>query len=223
MAVDFVGVGTSNIDWGDILDSIALGTTFAIFTWLKSAGGNNDPLIAKWGADEEYLGVYYSVGGSTNKLSIFVRDSNVNRNVTKVATTTDDIWHSLICKADAGTLKIAQDNEADASGDTYTVIDDTGQTLRFGAYSNQTGDYNGSLAEVTFWSTIPTDNEKAAMSRGVNPFVINHDNLEFYSPLYDNTFLNSLHDTSHVGTVNGTVNNVPHPPVQLLSRYMSGH
>lgn len=85
---------------------------------------------------------------------------------------------------------------------------------------------NGQAAHCTYWlGTLLTLDRIVALFHGVHPFFIDSSNMKAYMALSGN--YNAGYNFKNVGTRTGTVTGSTRfpggPPVQLLSRYMSGH
>lgn len=83
---------------------------------------------------------------------------------------------------------------------------------------------NGIIGIHVIWNVILTALEKSALDHGVIAFVIRNQSLEQLVIIYGN--ISPERDYSknlENHTVTGTVKATEHPPMQLLSRYMSGH
>ena len=91
--------------------------------------GNNDPIMGKWGSDQEWLMPVYS-SADTDKLETFLRDSEVNKFARTTGNINDDAWHNNVCRADGSNAVINIDDQSEeVTGNTYTTIDDQNQVL----------------------------------------------------------------------------------------------
>lgn len=134
-------------------------------------------------------------------------------------------WHHIV-----GTL-LDNDNRAafidggskgtNTTNSTFATFDRTmiGRLMR----SSPAGPFDGEIAYCAGYNVELTDAEVAILAKGVNPFFFRNDALKVYYPLDGNDSPEPEYIGQLNGTVTGTVKGSTNPPVQLLSRYMSGH
>lgn len=84
--------------------------------------------------------------------------------------------------------------------------------------------FNGKVSHGVIWNTPLLSTSLGALSRGVNPFIIQNENLQHYSPLSGNF---SPEENWGSSLDKPTLTNAPakfagNPPVEHLSNYISG-
>lgn len=195
--------------------------------------------MVSWGFPELTDSVFIGVVDSTRFNTIFFIDiasaSNLGRLGARntsffgVSGTTDilDAWHHLVGRFISDTEKRLYVDGIEEGNLTVSV---TFATTVDRISHGVTGDsspgefFDGQLAHGVLWNANLSVNEISALARGVNPFPIRHSDQVVNLPIDGNVSPEPDYSPKNRdGTVTGTTKATKNPPVQLLSRYMSGH
>jgi len=225
MGRDFDGVN-DQVNFGDI--TAFDGTTaVTVMAWLIEDFGASTGFDRIWGkhgdggADDGYLINELSTG---NTVRVLYRIGGVSENANTTSDVSNTAWTSLgghwdNTSNELGVLFNGSEEDTEAtSGDIVANTFD----LNMGQTELQsTTFFNGNGAEVVMWNIKLTNAIMATIHRGVNPFVVFHDNLQCYCPMYGNESPEPNYglNPAQTGTVTGTTK-VTHPPVELIENYL---
>jgi len=99
--------------------------------------------------------------------------------------------------------------------------DDSLRILTIGNNTNAARTFDGSISHVALWSAGLGATKQSALSRGVNPFIMDHDNLLMFVPLGGvNSPESDYKQNATDFTVTGTTKPADNPPVELLENYL---
>jgi len=135
-----------------------------------------------------------------------------------------DVWTHIAVTVAGNTVKFYVNGVETSSTGTAAIAPSGTNNYRIGVRSdlNSTTFFDGELAEFAIWSVALTDNEIAALSRGINPNQIRNDVLRQHLPIYGN-------DSPEVdlsgNNFDATLTSAPpkaasNPPVKLLEDYL---
>lgn len=136
-------------------------------------------------------------------------------------------WESLSCDYDRssdandpncyenGSLQ-SETESGTPSGTAKTGID----SISIGENVAGGGDVDAIISHVVIWDVELSSTEHLVLSRGVNPFVIQNDNLQVYYPLNGNNSPENEYAQSALGTVTGAIKATTNPPVELIENYL---
>ncbi len=79
--------------------------------------------------------------------------------------------------------------------------------------------FDGWFAHWANWDTILSAAKHAALSRGVNPFIMDNENLLMYLPLHGNDDPEPDYTQNITTVLTGTTKATTNPPVELLENY----
>lgn len=190
-------------------------------------------------AGTRIVGIGDNVGAGTDRLTSNLDGSTSRYRITQDFDGTNGQWSTTntVSTGSWQNCGFAYDRGATAN-DPVFVLDGTNETvieiatptgtavagddrLRIGETGNAGDDYNGRMAFVAIWNVALSVNEIQVMNRGVNPFVIRHENLILYWPLWGNQSPEPDYSgNGENGTLAGTTKGIDNPPVQLLSHYL---
>jgi len=80
--------------------------------------------------------------------------------------------------------------------------------------------YDGDLAHAAVWKVVLSDDNIRSVARGVNPLVVDTDNLVFYSPINGNEAPEPEYINQDDGGVTNSPAKVAGPPVELVENYL---
>jgi len=140
---------------------------------------------------------------------------------------TDDIYQHLVVTWDRTPITTVPTFFIDGVADTTTTTITGSGNPRVGQDNYQVNDNSGDtapcrglMAFVTNWNVILPATLIAVMARGVNPFVIDRDNLIINLPIIGIDSPEPEFKQLDVGTVAGTPAKAANPPVELLENYL---
>jgi len=82
-------------------------------------------------------------------------------------------------------------------------------------------DMVGDMGWATVWDTDITANEMNAIGRGVNPFPIEHANIQLLTPIWGNEDPEPDYSgNGNIGTVTSASRSTSNPPVELIENYL---
>lgn len=145
---------------------------------------------------------------------------------------TYDVWHHLVINYDSDDVNnnptIFTDtsssviNEANTPTGTRST-DESANLVLFNAGGN-TRDFDGEMYYFCWSNAELTTNEIAILSRGVNPFIVNHSSITMLDPLHgDLTGQNATRNITggESGLITGTLTQFAgNPPVEMLENYL---
>lgn len=228
MARDFDGTN-DNIDKSSgagVLD-VAIRT---IFSWINSGSATSVDTIYATGSALSAGNIADNYGvNQTGGAFWYQYGRSVTAGVWEGTTNVlDSAWHACGADYDRGSTGNDATLYVDGSDDSATETtppDGTAKTglaaYRFGENVGGGADYNGECSHLAHWNVALSATKQAALGRGVNPFVMENDNLLVYVPLHaahgstEPEYKNQLN-----GTVSGPVKAATNPPVVLLEHYL---
>ena len=187
--------------------------------WFKTTQTGN---VVIWDKDVNEHSLARTGGGDPNKYRYLLNSGSLRT----VNTFHDGIWHQItfLVESVMANSKVFVDS-----------VDDTSGTPTGGNPVYSTGDFfigsrggaaafGGDLAEIFLVDSVLPASVAKALGRGVNSFPFSVTAFEFHCAIYGNDDPEpDLSGKGHSAAVTTGTTKSPHPPVQLLSRYMSGH
>lgn len=188
MARNFVAASSQHIIVGDIA---AVDFAHPLTTWTlggffrRASSGSEHKIAAKWsGGVLQYL---LSINGSNNLLAAtFDGSINVATGGTAIATATD--YHAVARQNGTGadSLRLFLNGVSEATATTAQGPTDTASPFKLGAGgdgSTHENPHDGDLWEWAAWNVALTDDEIAALAKGMSPLLIRPQSRTFYVPL----------------------------------------
>jgi len=161
-------------------------------------------------------------GGSTDVITTYIGGAFTNGSTSLTSRTGE--WISFCTTSSSGgassTITLYVDGSSDGSS-TKNPESATGDYIIGAEKPKTTSEWDGKMFYLAIWSTELSSTELQAMHNGVCPFVIDHDNLVHFIPLFGNhSPEENWGSPTNTGTLTGTTRGVPNPPVELLENYL---
>jgi len=183
-------------------------TDFTCFCWLEFTGvtTNSDPLILRGiGGGASGYRIRYDMFTSTQQRIIPSNGTGV-----QILNGSDDITsgaHALACSADGTDLKLYNNGVIDTQT-PQTVTPTTSTHPMKLLNSPSSSRWTPAIqAQATVWNVGLTIAEILAMSNGINPFPIRHENKVFWTFLFGNQ--DPEPDNSRTQSVNSDITDMP--------------
>ena len=229
MARNYDGAN-DKISWTD--NASYEGGTLTGFAWSYVDNVTQDHNIFNKQVSTNYFNFFNddigAISGRTNTYKIDVGDGTDIANIegatnAEVVTT----WQSVLfifVPANAAGLELWVNGVEDANSPVATTLvgsagDNTGQLLT-GETTGGTQDRAGRLSHTVLWNINLGDAQKAALSRGVCPFVISTTKPVFYGTQEGNDSTEVNYSQTGLGTLTGTTKAANNPPVEHMENYL---
>jgi hypothetical protein len=183
MALNFAAASTEYADRADLLGLTAVPFTFAV--WFKPNGFAADHGLMSLGdtaVDNEFFRL--RVDGTAVRFD--AAGGGGVATASSSAAATDAVWNHCAAVATTTTSRAAFLNGANkgTNTDSRDPFGSTLTTFSIGRSAQATPQYtNGDLAEAAVWNVALTDDEVAALGKGVCPLLIRPTSLVAYWPL----------------------------------------
>jgi hypothetical protein len=216
----------TNTNWliNDTQHTVAIGAPLSMSCWFYPANLTaNMNLIAASADSGNYLALAFDGANAyaqgDNKL---VLDAVGTVMATTTTVASANTWNHAACYRDgAGNGGVYLNGGGKTSGGT-NVYENALDTFEIGGFSGDSSQstcfspLNGRVAEVGVWSVVLTDDEFAALGRGVSPLLIRPGALLHYFPLYGQADLTSRQGAGSTMTIKGTMAAAEHVPTIIM-------
>lgn len=215
MARDFDGAN----DHIDFVASTTIenATTLAFSGWVYQDNITKDHAVFDFTAAGVGVQLYFddvgSASGRTDTFKVTIDETGADSAGGEWSTGagTQNAWQHIFLGMECGSATGCQfwvNGVEDAlSPLTMATVSDLGNSttvIRFGESQGATRDRNGKLAELAFWTRIPTDDEIKALAKGFSPLHF-PTGLKFYAPLIGQASPEPDLMLGNQGTVTGAV------------------
>lgn len=202
--------------------AILTATPMTMAAWINPASLGSTRII---------MGGFNSGGADTNRFSLVQSNTNAitatsrQASTGSVATATGTIsvgtWTHACAVFASSTSRAAYFNGGgkgtNATASTPASINRT--SIGVIDSSTQTNSYDGSIAEAALWNIALSDTDVASLAAGASPLTIHPEALVGYWPLIGvNSPENNILSNTSVMSVQGTLSQAAHPPIDLPKR-----
>lgn len=187
------------------------GTALTLAAWVNPDGTGGGKVLAKLATTDTGGGYQIGVSAAPNKAYVGINDGTFpGESASGTTTLSAGTWYSIVGRKSgtgAGALRVFLNGVQDGSASSSLSIAANTQNLVFGRYSNSdTTMFDGKVAYGAVWNVALTDEEIAALGKGVSPLMIRPASLKGFWPLFGiGAPEPDLSENGNPATVNGSV------------------
>ncbi len=209
------------------IPALRVTNSFTFLAWIIMDAISRETIITKGDSagSSEYI-FQIARDDNTSRISLFDGAAPSWKDVTKATPfNTGQLYHVMWSFDDInhrGTVDGVEEGTVASTVDLGTSTD----PLRIGQQGNidNTNNFDGRMGLVAIWNIVMSNVMKTALFNGVHPIAMRPDGLVLLTHLNGNDSPEGDYGPNQLtGTLDGTSKASTNPPVQLLSRYMSGH
>lgn len=194
--------------WTNIT-SVALNTDKGVMT--KSHSSHSQP----------YYNIHLNYNPGINKFSMYAVVGNWDADSTQVTQDVESSWHVLAGSFDETDMKIYIDSVEKVSFGNAGTINWSGQEIQIGNWANLGRGLQGDFSHACVYSSVLTTNQQLIIFKGVNPFVVDHDNLQMLVQLDGNgTYDGDYSGNGNYGEAFTAIKSTTNPPVEMIENYL---
>ena len=170
-------------------------------------------------------GLAVATGSDNNRFNIYLANDNIVRAQTRSSTANNAAaatasfsagsWQHAAGVYVTSTERYAYYNGGNKGTNTTDITPSGIDITAVGEFGNSatppTGPWDGGLAEMAIWDTNLTDAEIAILGKGYSPLFVRPQNLVWYLPLIDTSYVELIGGQSFVE--GGAPADIPHPRI----------